>query len=218
MIHGAKGESRGKCRFYLAGADDRPGAHRLLSLVAYTSLSVSLQAMRHGQAAAELVQELRVSQTILARSLSSAVRGSLLNPLYFIGNAREMRFFTPVPLEAYNMGGIYHWRVLVGQDESDQPVLAVEQTKNVNWFRDPEGVEVRQILMGPLAALRFAYGQGDQEYENWDAKTAKALPDWVRVYLTQKGREPLVWLIPLHVADFKIEQRVLNFPHVPQGR
>ena len=71
--------------------------------------------MRQGQTAAEHMQELRVSETILARSLSSAVKGSLANPLYFIGNAQEMRFFTPVPLEAYNMGGIYHWRVMAGQ-------------------------------------------------------------------------------------------------------
>jgi general secretion pathway protein J len=179
------------------------GLTGLLSLVVYTSLSVSLRAMRQGQTAAENVQELRVSETILARSLSSAVKGSLSNLLYFVGNAKEMRFFTPVPLEAYNMGGIYHWRVLVGQGESGQLVLAVEQTKNVNWFRDPEGVEVRQILLGPLASLRFAYGQGDKEYENWEASTAKALPDWVRVYLTQKGREPLVWFIPVHVSEFK---------------
>ena len=107
-----------------------------------------------------------------------------------------MRFFTPVPLEAHNLGGFYHWRVLAGQGESDQLVLAVEQTKNVNWFRDPEGVEVRQIIMGNLTSLRFAYGQGDEEFETWDAVKAKALPDWVRVYLTQKGREPLVWFIP----------------------
>ena len=137
------------------------GLTGLLSLVAYTALSLSLKAMRHGQAAAEQVQELRVAQTILARSLSSAVSGSLDKRRYFIGNAREMRFFTPVPLEAYNMGGIYHWRVLAGTDESDQLVLAVEQTKNVNWFRDPEGVEVRQIIMGNLTSLRFTYGQGD---------------------------------------------------------
>jgi prepilin-type N-terminal cleavage/methylation domain-containing protein len=179
------------------------GLTALLSLVAYTSLSICLRAMRHGQAAAENVQELRVGETILARSLSSAVPGSLLERFYFVGTASEMLFFTPVPLEAYNMGGIYHWRVLAGQGDSDQLVLAVEQTKNVNWFRDPGGVEVRQILVDHLTSLRFAYGQGDQEYENWEAKTAKGLPDWVRVYITQKGREPLVWLIPVHVADFR---------------
>ena len=184
------------------------GLTGVLSLVAYTSLSLSLKAMRHGQAAAEQVQELRMGQTILARSLSSAVKGSLLNRFYFVGNATEMRFFTPVPLEAYNMGGVYHWRVLAGQNESDQLVLAVEQTKNVNWFRDPEGVEVRQILMGRLASLRFTYGQGGQEYETWDAAKLKALPDWIRVYLTQKGREPLVWFIHLHVSDFKSDAKV----------
>jgi general secretion pathway protein J len=178
----------------------------MLSLVAYTALSLSLKAMRHGQAAADQVQELRVGQTILARSLSSAVSGSLLKRSYFIGNTHEMRFFTPVPLESYNMGGIYHWRVLAGRDESNQLGISVEQTKNVNWFRDPEGVEVKQIIIGHLTALRFTYGQGDTEYETWDATKVRSLPDWVRVYLTQKGREPLVWFIHLPVADYKNDE------------
>jgi prepilin-type N-terminal cleavage/methylation domain-containing protein len=179
----------------------------VLSLVAYTSLSLCLKAMRHGQAAADQVQELRVSQTIVARSLSSVVRGSLDQRHYFIGNASEIRFFTPVPLEAYNLGGIYHWRVLAGRDESNQLVLAVEQTRNLNWFRDPEGVEVRQILLGHLASLRFTYGQGSEEYATWDAAKARALPDWVRVYLTQEGREPLVWFIRLQVSDYRNEPK-----------
>ena len=179
------------------------GLTSLLSLVAYTALSLSLKAMQHGQAAAEQVQELRVAQTILARSLSSTVNGSLEKRQYFIGNAQEMRFFTPVPLEAHNMGGIYHWRVLAGRDESDQLVLAVEQTKNVNWFRDPEGVEVRHIIMGNLDALRFTYGQGAEEYQTWDAVKARGLPNWIRIYFTQKGRAPLVWFISLPVSDFR---------------
>ncbi len=60
----------------------------LLSLVAYTALSLSLKAMRHGQAAADQIQELRVGQTILARTLSSAVSGSLGKRIYFMGNAQ----------------------------------------------------------------------------------------------------------------------------------
>lgn len=179
----------------------------VLSLVAYTSLALSLRALRHGQTAAEQLQELRVAQTILARSLSSAVRGSVGRRLYFVANAKEMRFFTPIPLEAYSLGGIYHWRVMAGQDESDQQVLAVEQTKNVNWFRDPEGVEVRQILVGHLSELRFAYGRGDREVGTWDAAEIDALPDWVRVYLTPKGREPVVLFIPIHVSDYDNEIR-----------
>jgi prepilin-type N-terminal cleavage/methylation domain-containing protein len=177
------------------------GLTAMLSLVAYSALSISLKAMSHGQAAAEQIQELRVGQTILTRSLSSVVTGSLDQRHYFIGNATEMRFFTPVPLEAHNMGGIFHWRVLVGTNESNQLVLAVEQTKNVNWSRDPGGVEVRQIILENLTSLRFTYGQGDKEYETWDAFKAKGLPQWIRVYLTQKGRAPLIWFIHLYVAE-----------------
>lgn len=177
----------------------------MLSLVAYMSLGLSVRALQHGQTAAEHIQELRVAQTILARSLSSAARGSLQKPVYFVGNATDMRFFTPVPLEAHNLGGIYHWRVLAGQEKSEPSVLAVEQTKNLNWFRDPEGVEVRQILLDHLTGLRFAYGQGDREVETWDGAKAGALPDWVRVYLTQKGRNPMVLFIPIHVSDYKNE-------------
>ena len=183
------------------------GLTSLLSMVAYGSLSLSLKAMQHGQAAAEQVQELRVAQTILARSLSSAVSGSLDKRYYFIGNATEMRFLTPVPLEAHNMGGIYYWRVLAGRDESDQLVLAVEQTKNVNWFRDPEGVEIRQIIIGDLTSLRFTYGQGAEEFQTWDAVKARGLPQWIRVYLTQKGQAPLVWFIHLHASDTRNDGR-----------
>jgi general secretion pathway protein J len=183
------------------------GLTSLLSMVAYGTLSLSLKAMQHGQAAAEQVQELRVAQTILARSLSSAASGSLDQRYYFLGNAAEMRFFTPVPLEAHNMGGIYYWRVLAGRDESDQLVLAVEQTKNVNWFRDPEGVEIRQIIIGDLTSLRFTYGQGAEEFQTWDAVKARGLPQWIRVYLTQKGQAPLVWFIHLHASDTRNDGR-----------
>jgi len=155
------------------------------------------------------VQELRVGETILSRSLSSAAPGTLKKPLYFVGNAQEMQFLTPVPLEAYNLGGLYHWRVLAGRDDADLGVLAVEQTKNVNWLRDPKGVEVRQILLDRLTSLRFAYGRGDQEAATWDAAKAGALPDWVRVYLTQKGREQLVLFIPIQVTAYR---------HGAQGR
>jgi general secretion pathway protein J len=201
------GKSAGSAGFTLLELMIALGLTSLLSMVAYGTLSLSLKAMQHGQAAAEQVQELRVAQTILARSLSSAVSGSLDRRHYFLGNAAEMRFFTPVPLEAHNMGGIYYWRVLAGRDESDQLVLAVEQTKNINWFRDPEGVEIRQIIIGNLTSLRFTYGQGAEEFQTWDAVKARGLPQWIRVYLTQKGQAPLVWFIHLHASDTRNDGR-----------
>jgi general secretion pathway protein J len=179
----------------------------LLTVVAYGSLSISLKAVGRGQLAAERLQELRVGQNILERSLSSAVRGSLADKTYFIADPRQMRFFTLEPLEAYNLGGVYHWRVLLGQDEAGNGVLAVEQTKNVNWYRDPEGVEVRQIIISGVATANFTYGTGGEEYENWDAKKVGALPEWVKVYLTLNNQQSLVLMIPIHVAEFRPKQK-----------
>ncbi len=104
-----------------------------LVLVIYSSLRITLKGMERGQATSEYFQEIRVGQAILERSISSIVPGSAGKRLYFLGSSQEMRFFTLVPLEAYNLGGVYHWRLLVGQDETGQKVLAVEQTRNVNW-------------------------------------------------------------------------------------
>jgi general secretion pathway protein J len=175
----------------------------LLTLVAYSSLNLSLRAVGRGELAIERLQELRVGETILERSVSSAVQGSLGDRIYFFGDPRQMRFFTAVPMEAHNLGGIHHWRVFLGQDEAGDGVLAVEQTKDVNWYKDPEGVEVRQIILKGLAELHFAYGLKGEEFETWDGKKVGNLPEWVKVYLTFKGQKPQSLVIPIHVAQFR---------------
>jgi general secretion pathway protein J len=182
----------------------------LLVVVVYTSLSLCLKARGRGQAISEELQELRVGQRILTRSLSSAVPGSMGTRVYFLGDPRQMQFFTPIPLEAHDLGGIYHWRVLLGKDDAGGAVLAVEQTKNVNWRRDPEGVEVRQIIMSNLSSLHFSYGRGQESRETWDTKVEGHLPDWVEVHLTLKGRQPIVLLIPIHMAENDDDQRTLQ--------
>jgi general secretion pathway protein J len=179
----------------------------LVILVAYTSTSLSIRAVKGSQAASEKLQELRVCQTILERSLASAVRGSVGAQNYFTGNREDMRFFTALPLEAHNLGGIYHWRILMGEGEHGLLVLAVEQTKNVNWKRDPEGVEMRQILLENLTEVHFGYGRGADEVQSWDGKKERRLPDWVRITVTPKGRPPQSWLIPIHVSEFTPSQR-----------
>jgi general secretion pathway protein J len=174
----------------------------LLSLVAFTSLNLSLKAVGRGQAAAANLQELRVGQSFLERSLSSAagglkeVRGA---QQYFWGDPQEIRFFTFLPLEAYNLGGIYHWRVLVGRDQAGQGAVAVEQCRSVNWIQNPEGVELRQILLTNVASVRFFYGQDGKEYDHWDARRQGGPPQWVRVQLALGNQPPRDWIIPIHV-------------------
>lgn len=176
----------------------------LLSLVAFMSLNLSLKAVSRGQAAAENLQELRVGQSFLERSLSSAAGG--LKEVkeakkYFFGEPQQIRFFTFLPLEAHNLGGIYHWRVLVGRDEAGQGVVAVEQTRSINWVRDPGGVEIRQILLKNVTSVRFFYGSNGKEYDNWDARRNGGLPEWVKMQLALGGQKTQEWLIPIHVFD-----------------
>ena len=171
-----------------------------LVLVLYTSLRITLKGIQRGQATSECFQELRVGQTILERSICSIVPGSAGKRPYFFGSSQEMRFFTLLPLEAYNLGGVYHWRLLVGKDESGEKVLAVEQTKNVNWQRDPEGVEVRQIIMRHITSAQFFYGRGDAETSTWDAEKDGKLPSWVKIQVSLAGQAPLVFLVPIYSA------------------
>jgi prepilin-type N-terminal cleavage/methylation domain-containing protein len=178
----------------------------ILSLVAYASLNLTIRAMQKGQAAATDLQETRVAQTILERSLSSTAPVIIKKNFYFAGDEREMQFFTLVPLEGHNLGGIFHWRILAGKDKSGQEVLAVEQTRNLNWFRDPGGVEMRQILIGNLSSLRFAYGRGGEEFTTWDASRAGGVPDWVKISLAQKRHEAMVVLIPIYVSKVQVEK------------
>jgi len=171
----------------------------LLSLVAFTAMNLTLKAMQRGQATAADLQELRVGLGFLERSLSSATAGVARVQDYFWGESQQMRFFTFLPLEAHNLGGIYHWRVLVGREEAPGGVLAVEQCKIVNWSRDPEGVEIRQILVRHLASCRFFYGKDGKEYDNWDGKRQGGLPQWVRVQAALGNQEPQDWVIPINV-------------------
>jgi general secretion pathway protein J len=175
----------------------------LLALMAFASLNLSVRMVSRSQGMTERLQELRVGENILKRSLSSATPGSSGERVYFTGAAQEMRFFTLVPLEAHSLGGIYHWRVLKGQDEAGRGVLAVEQTRSLNWQRDPQGVELRQIILQDVAAATFTYGLGDQEQTAWDGKTERRLPDWVKVHLTLRGQKSQEWIIPIYAAKFQ---------------
>ncbi len=171
----------------------------LLSLVALTALNLSLKAVGRGQAAADNLQELRVGQSFLERSLSSAVGGIKGAHNYFYGNSQEIRFLTFLPLEAYNLGGVYHWRILVGRDEAGQGAVAVEQSKSVSWLRNPDVVEIRQIVLTNVTSVRFFFGQNGKEYNSWDGPRQRGLPDWVRMQLTLGNQSPRDWIIPIHV-------------------
>jgi hypothetical protein len=83
----------------------------------------------------------------------------------------------------------------------------VEQVKSLEWRNDPEAVEIRQIIMHGVTALKFSYGRGGEEKEAWDVSKENRLPDWIRVKLTLGTQGTQEWLVPIYVAENKLGRR-----------
>ena len=175
----------------------------LLSLVAYGSLNLCLRGARHGEVATANLQQLRVARQYLERSIGSALprlRGKGPWP-YFDGEAQELKFLTPVPLQAHQLGGIYHMRVFVAPDEAGLNGLAVEEVKGLVWQEDPQKIETRLFLVRGLGSLRLTYLAGTNEFNSWHADRQKGMPDRVRIQLSLTDQKPLEWLIPIRVVE-----------------
>ena len=89
----------------------------------------------------------------------------------------------------------------MGRDEAGQGVIAVEQTRSINWARDPEGVEIRQILLKNVASVHFFYGRDGKAYDHWDARKNGGLPQFVKVQLALGGQKTQEWIIPINAAS-----------------
>ncbi len=180
----------------------------LLGLVLYGMLTLVIRGARHGDAATAQLQQLRIARQYLERSLGSAVpQMQVPGPWpYFVGEAEEVKFLTPVPLQAHIPGGLYHLRFLSAVDEEGRDCLAVEEIKAVTWLQEPEKIEARHFLLRGVTSLRFTYLAGAEEFSTWHADLQKILPERVRVELALADRRPHEWLIPLRVMETKKEQ------------
>ena len=179
----------------------------LLALVSYGTLNLCLKGARHGEAATTHLQQLRVARQYIERSLGSALpRLVRKGPWpYFEGEMQELEFLTPVPLQAHQLGGIYHMRLLAVPDEQGVNGLAVEEVKGFVWQEDPQKIETRLFLVRGLSSLRFTYLAGTEEFNTWHADRQKGLPDKVRIQLSLINDKPLEWLIPIRVVEVKEE-------------
>lgn len=175
----------------------------LLSLVSYGTLNLCLKGARHGEAATANLQQLRVARQYLERSIGSAqarLKGKGPWP-YFAGDPQELKFLTPVPLQAHQLGGIYHLRVFTAPDDQGVNGLAVEEVKSPVWLDDPQKIETRLFLIRGLGSLRLTYLAGADEFNSWNADRQKGMPDRVRVQLSLSDQKPVEWLIPIRVVE-----------------
>lgn len=175
----------------------------LLSLVSYGTFHVCLKGARHGEAATADLQQLRVARQYLERSLGSTLsrlKGTGPWP-YFAGEPQELRFLTPVPLQAHQLGGVYHMRVFTAPDDQGVNGLAIEEVKSLVWLEDPQKIETRLFMIRGLGSLRFTYLAGADEFNSWHADRQKGMPDRVRIQLSLADQKPLEWLIPIRVTE-----------------
>ncbi len=172
-----------------------------LGIAVFTGLNLAIKAYRSQIDNFLGIQQVRIAWRYLERSLSSA--GDHLKTEgpwpFFQGEEQEIRFLTPLPLEAHNLGGYYYWRVWVGRGEDGLGSLVVDESKAMFWQKDPK-VETRQVLLGGLRSWQFFYGFGGKEYTQWDARRLKGLPQTVRVRFTLGDNVSQEWLIPLHTT------------------
>ncbi len=184
----------------------------LMSLISYGLLNLVLKSARHGDAATAQLQQLRIARQIVERSLGSALpqmQGPGLWP-YFVGESQEVRFLSPVGLEAHNPGGLYHVRLFSAVDEQGRECLAVEEIKALTWLREPDKVEARHFLLRGLTSLRFTYLAGTEEFYTWHADAQKGLPEKVRLELALTDRQTHEWLIPLRVMETREPEGALG--------
>ena len=79
-----------------------------LGVAVFTGINLAIKAYRSQIDNFTKLQQVRVAWRYLERSLSSA--GDHLQTEgpwpYFVGEEQEIRFLTPLPLEAHNLGGL----------------------------------------------------------------------------------------------------------------
>lgn len=175
----------------------------LLGLATAGLLHLVIKGTRHGEAAIATLQQVRLARHYLERSLGSAVPQMQVPGEwpYFVGEAQELKFLTPVPLQAHIPGGLYHLRVFLAVDEKGRDCLAVEEIKAHTWLKEPDRTETRHFLLTGLTYLRFTYLAGGEEFSTWHADLQKRLPERVRVELALADRQPHQWLIPLRLME-----------------
>lgn len=184
----------------------------LMGLITYGLLNLVLKGSRHSGTATHRLQQLRIARQIVERSLGSALPQMQVPGYwpYFVGEAQQVKFLTPVPLQAHNPGGLYHLRLLTAVDEQGRDCLAVEEIKAVTWLREPDKVETRQFLLRGLTFLRFTYLMGGEEFSTWYAEDRKMLPEKVRLEVALGDRQTHEWLIPIRVMETREEEEGLG--------
>lgn len=186
----------------------------LMAAVMFGALGFAGRSWEGGEAKAEAVSAMRLSEGFLRSQLESMhplrMRKVVEFPLLFAGARDELRYAAPLP-SRISGGGIWYYRLAV-RKEGERSQLVLERiVPDVDATSVPEFVDAdRSILADDIAELRIGYFGRDPGAaqaatpswrEQWDDRNK--LPQLVRIeVLPSKGRPwPVLLVAPRQAPE-----------------
>lgn len=133
----------------------------LMSTVLFGALGFAGRSWEGGEAKAEAVSSMRLSEGFLRSQLESMhplrMRKIVEFPLVFAGTRDELRYAAPLP-SRISGGGIWYYRLAVRKDDQRSRLVLERTIPDVDAAALPEFDEpYRSILAEDIAELRIAY-------------------------------------------------------------
>ncbi len=173
----------------------------LLSAVLFGSLKLAGRSTDSGEAKADAVSSMRLSEDFLRSNLAQEhplrMRKIVQFPLLFTGKSDELRYASELPARVAG-GGIWFYRLVVRGDEAKSPLVLERVIPDLSAASMPEfdGAD-RSVLADGIAKLAIGYfgrGPGDADAvaptwrDQWD--DTQRLPLLIRIDVTPKRGRP----------------------------
>lgn len=167
----------------------------LLLVGVYSGIRTATHSVRSGTAAIERIDQIRSAQQFLRRELAQSMTQPISQtdhgePIYFIGNAHEMRYVAPLPGYLGKLGPQLQ-RLQLVDDGHGGFRLEVSLALLPPDGKPPQALGEPQVLLDHLKDGSFSYRGVDQKGEPvpWRASWAdgRLLPQLVRINLQSQG-------------------------------
>jgi general secretion pathway protein J len=180
----------------------------LLLVGVYSGIRTATHSVRSGTLAIERIDQIRSAQQFLRRELAQSLTQPISQtdhgePIYFIGDAHEMRYVAPLPGYLGKRGPQLQ-RLRLVDDGHEGFRLEVSLATLPPDGKPPQALGEPQVLLDHLKSGSFSYRgvDGKGEAVPWSASWAdgRLLPQLVRIDLRTQGQAGWPQLdVPLRV-------------------
>ncbi len=155
--------------------------------IAFAALRLGTRSLERTDRLADTLEELRITRIVVQRHLAQArpLLEMADGQLNFRGEAQELEFVAPAPLQAERIAGLYHYRLHIEHDAQGGQLMLDYQPYTAgplrNWSSDHETT----LLLDHLTTAAFSYYNPQPQQEEWLARwdDNERLPRLVRVTL-----------------------------------